>query len=291
MSKWSIFLLFGSIIAATVYVRSTSDQTAPEIDESVETQSVMYSSEADALVETNDEPKDGTTDLGKQSHSNGSDAAPPGYIPASVYPERPMELYNAHLTAAVDGDVGSQYQLYRALSECDEIMTSHAQIDELESRTNLTTSIQELRFRLNRCSEMHESLGDNLKEQRMKWRHAALANGHPILRAETFLDSGRLSEARLSIATALTSGDSRAFQLAGEYVGATQGHLDPLSTLPWEYLTCEANPTCAPESILELLSIHLPDHDVEALLEMAAGIRTRIAEGDLASVLPAESVN
>lgn len=291
MALYGLSVPIIAVLGVFVYVVSREDlgavDSASQFDQS--TVGVQITPQLPKIVE----PATEVDDSDSEGSARLDSAPPPIVIPNSVYPEHPFELYLDNIAAAQDGDVEAQYQVLRALRECDDIYRSEEQIRELASRSSESHAVQALRYRLGRCTEMHD-LFDNeeLAAQRKHWYQAALANGHPIVRSEyLLLYTDNVVDARETLAIALTSGHHEAISLAAIYVSKISGTVDPLASLPWEYLACEKNPGCSVDSITGLLGDHFHQHDIDDLLRKVDVIKAHLASRDFNSLLPATDTN
>ena len=217
-------------------------------------------------------------------------AAPPvDFLMGTVYPDLPLDVYLENVEAANDGDVEAQYRVFQSLDECDHAVRNEEDL-EFEDTSRYPSGFQEeMTYRYHRCKDLHAMLQDDLKTQKNHWYSQALRAGHPLVAGHySLLRTTDLSMARISVTTALTSGKHEAFELAAIYVGKTQGDMDPLKSLPWEYLGCERNPGCSIEAFEEQILTVMHQHDIEDIVGKARAIEMKITQRDFLSLLPTE---
>lgn len=256
-------------VGADFSARSASEQdvAASERENSFDAQSLQKNANPDAAVSTK---------------------SPVKFLTNSVFPNTPLDVYLKRIEKAEDGDVDAQYDVYRALLECQFALKDETRLREFETGAYNQSVVDEIKFRTERCSALRTVVA-NPDAERKKWFSEAYANGHPLAMAYHQSVYGTdLALTRAAVAEALTrSRVYEAYEAAAIYMGRIQGDFAPLSVEPWSYLACTHNPGCDIDAYEEeiLLAKYAP-HDLTKIATEASAIEAAIDAGNLYDVLP-----
>lgn len=174
---------------------------------------------------------------------------PVKFLTNSVYPESPYDVFVANYEKALNGDVDSQFLIYKVISECSAVPRDPsvaAKVVEIMDDPNVAA---DFKFRLERC-KLIQGTDEELKSEKRHWYTKAYENGHPTIVAwqEVMYNNDR-SVAREALLTALQTDTYEAYEYAALYLGmkGTNQTTDENAVSysdPWLYSACQSDPGC-----------------------------------------------
>ncbi len=259
----------------------------------------------DTELEADEDSSRGPTDLAAEEYP------PVKFLTNSLYPHSLYDVFAANYEKAHDGDVESQYLLYRVFSECEGVRSDpevRAEVLRILDDPNITADFN---FRLERCEKIQGSHKDFLAEKR-HWYTRAYENGHPLIVAwqEVMYNDDR-TVAHNALMNALETGSYEAYDAAALYIGMkgtgqmtdqTAEQSDPwlysacqnspgcdlssyemkitIAAEPWNFLSCSKNPGCnSGEYLAEVLAPQYGDSTSQAIVDRAAELEILVEQG------------
>ena len=200
----------------------------------------------------------------------------------------PSAVYWNHLDRAVDGDIDSQYVVYKILDFCRGTARSEADLRH-DADLGIDPYILDIaKKRYKQCKPLHEAVS-NMSEQADAWFQQVLDAEHPLIEVARPTENPVLHKER--IIEALDVSFDESFPYADAYFSASMYYMrheaekDVVSEVAWRTLYCEASLDCYVSDFLEDLQYRITRHEYEEVIGKAKEIKRLIQNRELDEIL------